>query len=195
MRMRFHAINIFSFNRAINTLILTDALILIAGAMLGPIYALFVKGIGGNLLDASLTGGVFALAAGLTTLMSSIYTDKVKNKKLILVTGYIFIGIGFIMYLFVKSIWSLLLVQMWIGFSEAMYYPAFDVIYSHHLDKRKEAREWGAWEAMSYFTAAFGALIGGIIVTYLGFNAIFIMMGTLCILSAIYLLFLPKKVL
>jgi MFS family permease len=194
MRRRFRAMNIFGFNHAIKILLVTNALILIAGAMFGPIYAIFVEKVGGGLLDASITGGVFAIAAGITTLISSVYADKIREKKLILVWGYTFIGIGFVMYLFVKSIWSLLLVQMWIGFSEAMYYPAFDAMYSRHLDKHKEGREWGAWEAMDYFTTAFGAITGGIVVTYLGFNAIFVMMSILCFLSAAYIFFLPKKV-
>ena len=38
------------FNKAIKILLITNGFILIAGAMLGPIYALFVKKIGGDQL-------------------------------------------------------------------------------------------------------------------------------------------------
>ena len=51
------------FNRALRILLSTNGMILLAGAMLGPIYALFVDKIGGDLMDASIAGGIFALVA------------------------------------------------------------------------------------------------------------------------------------
>jgi len=41
-------------NRGLRILLVTNAMILLAGAMLGPIYAIFVEKVGGNLLDASI---------------------------------------------------------------------------------------------------------------------------------------------
>ena len=185
----------FLFNRGLRILLITNALILVAGAMLGPIYALFVEKIGGSLLDASLTGGIFALVAGITTLVASRYADKIKEEKHIVAVGYLLMGVGFFLYMFVNSIWFLFIIQAIIGFAEAIYLPAFDSLYSKHLTKKKEGREWGAWESMNYFTAAIGAGVGGLLVTYFGFNIIFIIMGTLSLASAVYLLTLKNNVL
>ena len=183
------------FNKAIRILLLTNGIVLIAGAMLGPIYALFVERIGGSLLDASITGGVFAFAAGLTTLVAGKYADKIKENELIVSLGYSIMGVGFLLYIFVNSIYHLLLVQVLIGFSEAFYSPAFDALYSKHLTRKKAGREWGAWEAMNYFSIAFGSAIGGFIVTKFGFNVIFIIMALLCLSSSIYIYHLPRKIL
>ena len=76
------------FNRALRILLVTNGIILFAGAMMGPIYALFVEEIGGDLLDASLTVAIFALAAGITALISGRYADKIKENELIIVLGY-----------------------------------------------------------------------------------------------------------
>ncbi len=176
-------------------LLVTNSLILVSRAMIGPIYALFVKEIGGSLLDASYAFGIFALVAGIVTLLSGKYTDKIKENELIIVFGYITVAIGFFGYLFVNSFLSLLIIQVIIGFGEAVYAPAFDAIYSKHLDRDKMGEGWGLWEALNYFTAAFGAVGGGILVTFFGFNIIFIIMGTLCLGSALYILFLPRIVL
>ena len=50
-----------------------DRFVMVAGAMLGPIYALFVKNIGGNLLDASCAAAVFFLTGGIVMLISGKY--------------------------------------------------------------------------------------------------------------------------
>jgi len=183
------------FNKQIRILLVTNGLILIAGAMLGPIYALFVKRIGGDLLETSYAFGAYALAAGITTLISGKYADKLKENELIVVFGYGIMGLAFFGYTLVDSVWSLLIVQIIIGFGEAIYAPAFDAIYSKHLDGHKSGREWGAWEAINYFTTALGAVTGGFLVTFFGFNTMFVVMGLLSFASAIYIFRLPRRIL
>lgn len=104
-------------------------------------------------------------------------------------------GIGFFLYMFVNSTWFLFGVQILIGFADAIIWPAFDVLYTKHTTKTKIGREWGAWEAMDYFSATVGAFIGGAIATFFGFNAVFLVMGILCFASAIYIYHLPRKAL
>lgn len=183
------------FNRALRVLLITNGLILIAGAMLGPIYALFVEEIGGSLLDASFTGGIFCLVAGITTLISGKYADKIKENELIIVFGYVVMAVGFFLYSRVSSIYSLFAIQALIGFGEAVYSPAFDAIYTNHVTNKKAGREWGTWEAMQYFTYAAGAAIGGLIAYKFGFNVLFYTMAAISAFSALYIYFLPRKVL
>lgn len=185
----------FFLNKALRILLATNSLILIAVAMLGPIYALFVETIGGDLLDASFAGATFALAAGLTTLVSGKLSDKVKENKIIVVIGYLLMSLGFFLYTQVETMCFLLVVQIILGLGEAIYSPAFDDEFSRHLDKGKAASEWGLWESMNYFAIAVGAIIGGYIVNKFGFSTMFIVMGSLCFISATYIFFLPKKVL
>jgi len=183
------------FNKALRILLSTNALILISGAMLGPIYALFVEKVGGDLMDASIAGGLFALAAGLTTLFSGKLSDKVKENELIIVIGYIIMGVGFLLYIAVNSILFLFIVQVISGLGNAVYAPAFDAVYSKHLDGHKSGTQWGAWESMNYFSTAIGAIIGGAIVTLFGFNTLFVVMALLCFGSGTFIYLLPRKVL
>jgi len=104
-------------------------------------------------------------------------------------------GVGFLMYIFVNSIYFLFLVQIIIGISEAIYSPAFDSLYSKHLEKRKIGRQWGAWETMNYFSIAIGSGIGGLIANNFGFNALFIIMGLFCLFGSVVVYFTPKKIL
>lgn len=183
------------FNKAIKILLITNAFTLIAGAMLGPIYALFVEKIGGDLMEASYAFTIFALSAGITTLVFGQYADRIKENELIVVLGYVIMGVGFLGYTLVNSMWSLLVIQVIVGLGGAIYSPAFDAIYSKHLDGHKSGREWGAWEAINYFATAFGAVAGGLLVTFFGFNTMFVIMGLLCFASAIYIFLLPRRIL
>lgn len=176
-------------------MLFTNALILISGAMLGPIYAIFVGNVGGDLLDASFASGVYAFVAGITVFLLGKFSDRIKQREIVVVVGYLIIALGFFTYFFVQDVWSLLIVQAIIGFGEAVYSPSWDAIYSEHLSKHHEGTQWGAWESMNYLTIAFGSVIGGLIANYLGFKSLFILMGALSLFSAFYIYKLPRKVL
>ncbi len=181
------------FNKALKVLLMTNGLILLAGAMIGPIYALFVERVGGDLMDASIAGGLFALSAGFVSLIFGRLSDKTKDTTWVVILGYLLIALGFFLYLFVDSVSFLFIVQIIIGTGEAIYSPAFDKLYSLHVDKKRSGAQWGAWESMNYFTIAIGAFAGGVIVNQFGFEAVFLVMMTLCLASAILLYFFKEK--
>jgi MFS family permease len=182
-------------NKSLKILLITNGLVLLAAAMLGPIYALFVEEIGGSIIDAGLTGGIFALAAGITTIVSGIYADRIKENELIIVFGYLILGLGFFLYTKVNSILSLFLIQALIGFGEAIYVPAFDQIYTKHMEKGTRGRVWGLWEGINYFTAALGSAVGGFLAYKFGFDILFYIMSGISVITAFYILLLPRKLL
>ena len=181
------------FKRSIKTLLLTNGLVLIAVAMIAPIYAIFVKDIWGDLMDASMAWWIFALSAWITSLISWKVTDRLKRKILVVVFWYYIMGIWFFLYLLVDSILFLFAVQVFIWLWEAIYSPSFDALYWNNINKKQKGLEWGAWESMNYFTIAIWAFSWWILVTYLGFNSIFILMWTLCMVSWTYLYILSSK--
>lgn len=185
----------FLLNKALRILLLTNGLVLIAAAMFGPIHAVFVNQIGGSLLDASLAGAAFALAAGITAFLSGKHSDKIHNKEMVVVTGYTIIGIGFLCHTVVESVTTLIIAQFIIGIGEAVYSPAFDAVYTTHTTKTRVGQQWGTWECMNYFSQMAGAMIGGLIASILGFDSLFLIMATLSFISALYIFRLPRKTL
>lgn len=182
-------------NRALKILLIMDGVVLFAGAMLGPIYALFVERIGGDILSASGAFAVYALVSALAIFIIGKFEDKIKELELMVSLGYLIMALGFLSYIFVRVPFHLFIAQAIIGLGEAFYKPAFDGVYSKHLNKNKRASQWGKWEAMYYMAIAPGALLGGLTAKFLGFDALFIIMSLLCFLSAAYIYFLPRKVL
>ena len=183
------------FNKALKILLATNGLILLAAAMLAPIYAIFVEEVGGDLMDASIAGFLFAISAGIVTLLSGRLSDKIRHSDHVMMLGYSMMGLGFFLFLFVHSITTLFIIQILIGMGEAIYSPAFDKLYSEHLVDGQYGVEWGTWESMYYFTTALGALFGGLLVTTLGFSALFLSMALLSFTSGFYLYALaPRRV-
>lgn len=175
--------------KPLKILIFTDSLVLIAGAMIVPFYALFVENIGGDILDAGLAAGAFAIAAGISALVAGRLGDRVKHKEYIMAVAYLILALCFFLYSYVNSIWSLLLLQVVIGLVQAAYAPVFDALYGEHIgSKRTASSRWSLWESSYYFAIAIGAIGGAVVVNLTGFNGLFIAMALLCALAGLYVL-------
>ncbi len=182
-------------NVALRILLITDGLVVFSGAMLGPIYALFVRDIGGDILDTGLAASVFMATAGIVVFLSGRYSDRLKETEMVVSFGYAVMATGFLAYTQVHTVVQLLLVQVVIGFGQALCSPAFDALYSKHVEPGKSGSQWGAWESVNYFALAFGALAGSAVASIFGFQALFIAMSCFAYVSALYIYFLPRRVL
>lgn len=187
--------NILPLNKALIVLLITNGSVLISVAMLAPIWAIFVEKVGGGILETGLATSVLAVTAGIVVILTGKISDEVKHDELIVAFGYAVMGVGFILYNFVDSVWFLAAVQIVVGAGIAIYEPAFDSVYSKHLQKHAAGREWGAWESINYFSQAIGAALGAAIAAFLNFNVLFIIMAILCFVSALYIYFLPRRAL
>ncbi|MBI2050865.1 MAG: MFS transporter [Parcubacteria group bacterium] len=180
-------------NKIRQFLLITNGLIFLAEAMLGPIYALFIADVGGSILNAGIAGGVFAVVAGTLTLVVGKASDWSGSRRVFVGIGYAIIGLGFALYTLVDSFATLLIVEAVIGAGQAVYAPPFSALYSQHLDFRHPARQWGVWEAMTYYTTAVGSVAGAVIASKYGFDALFVLMSGLAFASAITVLWKPQR--
>ena len=176
-------------------LLFSESIILFAGALFGPIYAIFVEEIGGDILDASTAFAIFSITSGVVVFLISRMEDRIKEQELLVVVGYAIIGLGYFGYLFVQTPLHLFLLQAFIGVGIALYLPASDAMYSKHLDYTHAASNWGMWEGMNRLVLGVGALAGGLIVSAFGFPILFILMGIVCLASALFIFLLPRRVL
>jgi len=68
-------------------------------------------------------------------------------------------------------------------------------VYSRHLDYKRTAFQWGAWDSMQSFATAGGAVVGAILATMFGFKILFVIMGILALAAGLIILFLPRRLL
>ena len=171
-------------NKIIRVLLLAEGFYLFAGGLLGPIWAVYVEEIGGDILDASGAFGAFMLTAALVTYILGRIEDRNRYKAKFVILGYLMGAVGFTGYLFVTNPLTLFGVQAILGITVAVKDPAYDGLYSKFA-KKHLTLAWGEWEAMDYLTAGLSAIIGGLIANYFGFRFLFYLMIAFSILGLI----------
>src|SRR3989344_3262721 len=125
--------------RGLKFLVWADAWTTLALGMLGPIYAIFVQQIGGDILDASWAFFAFTFTSGVVMYLLSFWENKIKHKEKLILISYSLMSIGFLGYYFVYNQFSLLVVQIVLGFAVALLSPVYDSLYSHYVIKKQEA--------------------------------------------------------
>ena len=87
----------------IKILLTAEALINLAGGLFGPIYAIFVEEIGGDILAAGGAYSAYLFAAGILIYLLGRWEDRIKHKEKMIIFGYAITCLGFIGYFFVQS--------------------------------------------------------------------------------------------
>jgi hypothetical protein len=178
---------------ALRILLITDACFIFAAGLFGPIYAIFVERIGGDLLDAGWAWAAFTLTSGIVIFLLSRWEDRVVHYEQLIIGGYTLRSIAVFGYLLVSSPAHLLAVQTLIGLGLALSSPAYDALYSKSLEKGREAAQWGDWEAMDYIVSALAAIIGSAIATAFGFPALFFLMFLISLAGVfVSIMLIPK---
>ena len=142
--------------------------------LLGPLFAVFAQKIGGNVLEISWAWAIYLMVAGSLTMVFGKFSDGNLSKKKLMLLGYILNTVFTFSYLFVSSPLHLLLVQIGLGVAYAMAEPTWDALYSRYQDKKQRGYEWGLAAGGSQLFSGIAVVIGGFIVVYFSFTALFI---------------------
>jgi len=173
-------------HKIIKILIATSILCNIGFALYEPIYAIFVQQIGGDILAAAASMGLFAIVLGVFTIIFGKLTDAnkcLKNKFIVL--GYAIVTAAFAGYYFVKHPIDLFVIQAVIGFGTAMIDPGWSALFGMHVKKNNEATEWGLWEGAKQIAIGIFAITGGAIASVFGFKTLIVIMFTFEVLATI----------
>ncbi len=162
-----------------------DGIYAVAFGLLGPIYAIYVQGIGGDILDAGIAWSIFMIISGLGIMVSGKIQNTSTKLSRILMYGYLIRAAAFAGYIFVSTTLHLFLVQAVLGFALIINAPATYSFYTKHVEKGKFASQWSAWESVWYIAQGCAAIIGAVIAKYLGFATLFGAMAILSLISAL----------
>lgn len=170
--------------REAKTLLISSNLWYFGSGMLSPIFAVFAQRVGGDILEVTWAWAAYLLAMGIFTLLVGRFSDRLDKGKVMLV-GYFLNAAFTFSYLLVSSPLHLFAVQVGLGLAMALATPTWDALYSEYVPRENSAYLWGIASGYPQIVGAAAAALGGAIIYYLSFDALFISMGAVQMLAAL----------
>ncbi len=182
-------------NVALRVLFLYNGIFVCAAAMLGPLYAIYVEKFIDGVTAVSISWAAFLISTSIFTFIVARKGDGVKEKKILLLAGYMIRIVSWVMLIFVHNLTALVFVQILLGLGESLGTPAFNAIVAEHLDNNKYIKEYSSWSLVFNLSSAAGILAGGTIVNRFGFKSLFLVMSGLSLIAFFGILLKPRKLL
>lgn len=154
--------------------------------MLGPLFALFAERVGGDVLDIAWAWATYMIVTGVLMILLGRYSDQHRNPARMMVVGYALNAAFTFAYLFVTSPLHLLVVQAGLGVATALATPTWNALYARFEDKRHDGLTWGLAGGEAHVVIGLGMLIGGALVAYVSFDALFVTMGIIQVIATVY---------
>jgi MFS family permease len=190
-------------NKIIKFMISSDFALNLGWGLLGPVFAIFiVQNITiGSPSEAAKVAGFASLSYWAVKSVLQIpigkYLDKNHGEKddyWFMVVGTFIAGFIPIGYLFASEPWHIYLLQMVYAVGMSMAFPAWLAIFTRHIDKGKEALEWGMESTFLGAGAGIAGGAGGIVASMFGFNVVFVFVSGFTFLAAFLLLFIKDEI-
>lgn len=190
-------------NKIIKVLIVSDFFLNLGWGLVGPVFAIFIlESIAiGSMAEAARVAGFASLSYWAVKSFLQIpvghYLDKTKGEKddfWFMVIGTFVAGFIPIGFLFASAPWHIYVLQMIYAVGMSMVFPSWLAIFTRHIDKGREAIEWGFESTFLGAGAGVAGGVGGIIAGTFGFTVVFLLVSGLTFLSAFLLLIIKEDI-
>jgi len=184
-------------NKIIEVLIKTNVVMTGAWGFINPFFAVFVTK---QIEDGSLV--VIGIASAIYWLLKSVLQtpiakllDKLPSEDddafALLIGSFLISIVPFGFLISVKAI-HIYFLYILLAFGDALRVPSWNAIFTRHIDRGKENREWGINSSLMGYILALTTLAGGWIAEKIGFQGVFIFGGIVSILGSLFCLTLSN---
>ena len=190
-------------NKIVKTLIVADLFVNTGWGLLGPVFAIFiVQNItGGNASDAAEVAGFASLFYWTVKSVLQIPLGKYLDRNHGEIDDFQFMVLGKFLtalvpfgFLISSQAWHIYAFHVLHAIGNAMVVPSWSAIFTRHIDKGKEAYEWGLRSTFLGFGVGVAGAVGGMIAAIFGFRIILILVGSLTFVSACILTLISKDI-
>ena len=154
--------------------------------MFGPLLAVFSGTVGGDVLDVTWVWAAYLIVGGVCTVLVGFVSDRWVRKEQLIVGGYLLNTVFTFAYLWVDSAAGLFVVQAGLGVASALATPTWEALYADSDTGRRTGFRWGLAGGQADIITGVAIILGGLIVTRLSFDALFVVMGTVQAAATVY---------
>jgi MFS family permease len=133
-----------------------------------PVLPLFTAYLGGNPTDIGMVAAVSSFMGVVASVPAGIFSDKIGRKRMLIASALIFATAPFF-YLFITTIWQLMLVRFYHGLATAIFVPVA-MAYISELFYKERGEKLG-WFSTATLLGRFAAPVaGGTVISLLIFS-------------------------
>ena len=172
-------------HKNIKLLLLASILIHSGTNLLAPIYAIFISDIGGNLLDAGVAVGIYALLKGILYFVFDKMDETRFNKRLMMFSGYTIMGVAYALYIFATIPLHVFLIQALLAVGETVINPSWSAVIAMSLQQGKERHIYSHFYGYRSLFEGVAAIAGGLFAMKFGFDLVFGVMAAFAFSSGL----------
>lgn len=161
--------------------------IIMASSMIFPFYVLLLKNIGNNYAQFGWAYGLFALSAALFYPVIGKLSDKITDKRLLIIHSW---GMALILLFFplVTAVWQVYFLQIIMGILGATQKNTEKASLARQVVKETAGTEIGRYHTWTSIAAAIAIILTGYLVDFLTIGSIFYIASIIYVVSAIMLM-------
>jgi len=186
-------------NKIVKYLVLSDLVFGAGWGLITPVFAIFIvdRIQGGTAFVVGIASAIYWILKSILRIPIGMFLDKTIGER----DDYWFLTVGLFMAAFVPFgyaiatlPWHIYMLQVFYAIGMAMSLSGWTAIFTRHIDKGKEATEWGIDATSVGLGAGISAAIGGWAVTQFGFALVLIAVGILGLIGASILFLLRDEI-
>jgi len=182
---------IFHFlkNRELNELYISIAIRAFAVSLIGVFIPIYFYQQGYSFFSIFLFYAIWSLTHMLFSIPSTKISSKLGLKRSILLSIPFLILFFFFLYTLENFNWPLPILSIFIGLSTSLFWLSYHVDFAKFSNKKNRGKQVGFSKIIIAVFSVLGPIVGGIILTFVGFGILFIIVSVLLIGSVIPLFF------
>lgn len=187
-----------ALNKFIRILIFSDLALLSGIGFTAPVFAIFLTDNikGGGVEVAGFAAAIYWIVKSIVIIPIGSYLDRKPSEKTdlwFIVAGNILVALAIFGYIFSSLPWHIYFFEGVFGLGVAMNVPGYTAIFTRHISRGKEATSWSAKTAIDGIGSGIAGALSGVIAASFGFDALFIGVGVLTLVSAFLPLFILNE--
>lgn len=151
-----------------------------------PIFALYIVELGGSVAEAGIATAIYYILGGIFMLLFRLLINRTSNRPMYYTLGNALETITALCFVFVTSVTQFYIVQVVHALATALRVPSQRTLYSQFTPKGKEGQAWSIMEGGNFIIMGISAAAGGLIVSALSFQTVFLVMAGIQAIATLY---------